>query len=55
MLAVAWAGANGGSYLQTSVSCGSAQDDAVFHLGAPGSPPVPIDGLGRFTVAAKGD
>jgi len=45
-----------GSYLEKSVSCGSAaQDDAVFHLGAPGYPPVPIDSRGRFTIVATGD
>jgi len=45
-----------GSYLEKSVSCGSAaQDDAVFHLGAPGYQPVPIDSRGRFTIVATGD
>ena len=44
-----------GSYLQKSLRCGSDEADAVFHLGAPGSPPVAVGSHGRFTTVAMGD
>src|SRR4051794_28255506 len=44
-----------GSYLQKSLSCGSDEEDAVFHLGAPGSPPVAVGSHGCFTTVAMSD